>query len=443
MKTNNRYWNEAMETLTRDDYVSVQEKALKRQLAYVWENSLFYRRKFEQAGVNPEKMRSLEELEGLPFTSKTELRDSQVSSPPLGEHIACDMQQVKRIYSTSGTTGRPTFIGLTARDVDTWTESACRAFWTCGLRPGSIVPLVVAPFLVAASFSDPIQRIGTVVPIGVGSTDRLIGAFQHIGANALLSTSSFPLHFSASLKKRRIDPKSMGIRLIMAGGEPGAAIPSVRAEVEDTFGCRFLEMMGNGDLYGEMFAECENKNGMHFIAQGIVHPEIIDSESGKPLEIEEGTQGELVLTSLDRECIPLVRFRTHDHVQVVGTSCDCGRTGFSIRVIGRTDEMIIVQGVNVYPSAVRDVVSGFSPETTGSMEIQLYDPPPDGWQPPIHIKVECRPHVVDTDVLKNKIEAAIREKLIFRSNVEPVPEGSLPKFEYKAKLVRKLYEEKD
>ncbi|MFH0729294.1 MAG: phenylacetate--CoA ligase family protein [Pseudomonadota bacterium] len=441
MKTYKRYWNESMETLTRENYIAVQEKALRNQLSYVWENSLFYKRKFMQAGVNPDKVKSLEDLELLPFTTKSELRDSQIASPPLGEHITCDKRQVKRIYSTSGTTGRPTFIGLTAKDVDTWSETACRAFWTCGLRSDSIVPLVVAPFLVAFSFADAIQKIGTVVPIGVGSTDRLIGAFQHIGANALLATSSFPLHFSASLTKRGIDPKSLGIRLIMAGGEPGAAIPSVRAEVEDTFGCRFLEMMGNGDLYGEMFAECENKNGMHFIAQGIVHPEIIDPESGKSLEISEGTRGELVLTSLERQCIPLVRFRTHDHVQVVSTRCGCGRTGFSIRVFGRTDEMIIVQGVNVYPSAVRDVVASFAPDTTGAMEIQLNSPPPEGWQPPIHIKVELRCHVADPDALKHRIESRIREKLIFRSAIEPVPEGSLPRFEYKAKLVRKLYEE--
>jgi phenylacetate-CoA ligase len=201
-------------------------------------------------------------------------------------------------------------------------------------------------------------------------------------------------------------------------------------------------MMGNGDLYGEMFAECEYKSGMHFIGQGIVHPEIIDPESGKSLDTSLGTKGELVLTSLERQCIPLVRFRTHDHVEVVSTNCSCGRTGFSIRVFGRTDDMIIVQGVNVYPSAVRDVIASFSPDTTGAMEIQLYTAPPDGWNPPIHIKVEQRSHVTNSETLKREIEGRIREKLIFRSNIELVPESSLPRYEYKAKLFRKHYEEK-
>ncbi len=441
MEAHSAFWNETMETLSPEDYARVQEAAFLKQMDYVWNHSEFYRQKLDRAGIRPSDVCRIEDLEALPYTEKRDLRDSQLEQPPLGSHAACAMQQVKRIYSTSGTTGRPTFIGLTARDVETWTEAAARAFWTCGLRPDSIVPLVVAPFLIAASYADAIQRIGTVVPIGVGATDRLIGAFQNVGANALLATSSFPLHFSSSLRKRGIDPASLGVRVIMAGGEPGAAIPSVRSEVEDTFGCRFLEMMGNGDMCGEMFAECPHQTGMHFIAQGIVHPEIIDPDTGASLAIETGTRGELVLTSLDRECIPLVRFRTRDHVEVVATDCSCGRSGFCIRVFGRTDDMIVVQGVNVYPSAVRDVVAGFAPRTTGAVEIQLHSPPPEGWKPPIHVKVEHRVEDAEQEDLKKEIEAVIREKLIFRANVELVSELSLPRYEYKAKLVRKLYEE--
>jgi len=435
-----KYWNEQMETLTPKEFLEVQEKALLSQLEYVWANSTFYQHKFRESGVELRDVRKLEGLNKLPFTEKAELRDSQLMSPPLGTHIASPMSKVKRIYSTSGTTGRPTFIGLTEQDINTWREAACRAFWACGLRPDNIVPLVVAPYLIAASYADALQKIGMVVPVGVGSTDRLIGAFQHIGANALLSTSSFPLHFADSLAKRGIEPKSLGIKLILAGGEPGAAIPSLRQEVEDTFGCVFLEMMGNGDMCGEMWAECSFKRGMHFLAQGIVHPEIIDPDTGESLKIEEGTKGELVYTSLNRECIPLVRFRTRDHIEVTQTSCECGRTCFGIRVFGRTDDMIIVQGVNVYPAAVRDVVASLTPKTTGAIEIQLHAPPPYGWQPPVHIKVEYREEACKSDDFKKEIESLIREKLIFRANVELVPLGILPKFEYKAKLVRKLYE---
>ncbi len=436
------YWDEKLETMSFEKLTDLNEKKLLKQLRYVWTHSAFYQKKFSEAGLELRQIRKLTDLPKLPYTEKKELRDSQLSAPPLGLHIACPMEKVRRIYSTSGTTGRPTFIGLTKHDIEVWREATSRALWTGGFRHEHIIPLTVAPYLIAASYLDAIENIGTCVPVGVGSTDRLIAAFQYIGANALLSTSSFPLHFADSLRKRHIDPKSLGIKIILAGGEPGAAIPSIRQEVEETFGCVFLEMMGNGDMCGEIFSECKYKRGMHFITQGIVYPEIINPESGESLEIKEGIRGELVYTSLDRECIPLVRFRTRDHVEVTQTSCECGRTGFGIRVFGRTDDMIIVQGVNVYPSAVRDVVASLAPKTTGCIEIQLSAPPPQGWEPPIHVKVEVGNEPGHLGELKKQVEELIREKLIFRANIELVPSGTLPKYEYKAKLVRKLYEEK-
>lgn len=437
------YWNEEMETLSPERFHEVQEKALLKQLKYVWDNSKFYQDKFGEAGVALDDIKSLEDLVKLPFTEKYELRDSQLSAPPLGTHMACQMTQVNRVYSTSGTTGRPTFIGVTKKDIEVWCDAACRAFWTGGFRPTTITPLVIAPFFIAASYADALETIGTVVPIGVGATDRLIAAFQHIGANAFLSTSSFPLHFGASLRRKGIEPRSLGIKIILAGGEPGAAIPSVRQEVEEMFGCVFLEMMGNGDMCGQMWSECRYKKGMHFIAQGIVHPEIIDPETGEVQEISVGTRGELVYTSLERECIPLVRFRTRDHVEVTQTECECGRTGYGIRVLGRTDDMINVQGVNVYPAAVRDTVASLHPRTTGAIEIQMHKAPPEGWKPPIHIKVEYGSDVRDQDALKKELQAIIREKLIFRADIELVPPDTLPKYEYKAKLVRNLYEENE
>jgi phenylacetate-CoA ligase len=292
------YWNSRQETLSEKEYRFVQEKAFLNQLDYVWKNSPFYQLKFRDTGLALKDISGLDDLHKLPFTEKSELRDSQINHPPLGKHAIVPLEKVSRVYSTSGTTGRPTYIGLTRQDIKTWRESASRALWTGGFRPNSIVPLIVAPYLIADSYTDAIENIGaTCLPTGVGATDRLIGAFQNIGANALLATSSFPMHFARSLKKRGIEPKSLGLKIILAGGEPGASIPAIRYKVEETFGCNFLEMMGNGDMAGEIWSECEYKGGMHFIAQGIVHPEIINPESGEPLEIKEGTQGELIYTS--------------------------------------------------------------------------------------------------------------------------------------------------
>ena len=402
--------------------------------------SVFYQQKFAERGVQPSPLRALDDLSRFPFTEKSELRGSQVKEPPFGTHRACAADAVKRVYSTSGTTGRPTYIGLTAHDVGTWREAALRAFWAAGLRPGCIVPVVVSPFVVAASYADAFETVGTYLPIGVNMTDRLIDAFRFARANTLLCTTSYPLHFAQALRQRAIDPRSLGLRLIFAGGEPGASIPWVRQQIEETFDCRLLEVSGNGDYSGMAWGECEHRHGMHFIAQGLIHPELIDPARGTPLEITDGAEGELVCTSLDRECIPLVRFRTRDQVRITHTECECGRTGFGIRIIGRTDDMLIVRGVNVYPSAVRDVIASFAPRVTGVMEIQLHRAPPEGWEPPLHIKAEYGAAPGELPRLQAEIEHALRDKLIFRAALELVPEGTLPRYEYKAKLVRKAYE---
>lgn len=435
----NKVWNEAAECAPPEVTEQRHLQRLRAQLDYVAGRSEFYQKKLADATVDVAEIRKLEDLARLPFTEKSELRESQLAVPPFGRHIACAPEAVRRIYSTSGTTGRPTYIGLTEKDIGVWREAATRAFWAAGLRPGDRVPLVVSPFVVAASYADAFEQIGTCIPIGVNMTDRLIDAFRFAGANALLCTASYPLHFAKALVERDIDPATLGVDLILAGGEPGASIPYVRKQIEETFGCRLMEVSGNGDYCAMAWAECEHRRGMHFIAQDLIHPEIIDPESGEVLAIAPGVKGELVCTTLDRECIPLVRFRTRDHVEVTHTECDCGRTGFGIRIVGRTDDVLIVRGVNVYPAAVRDVVASFAPRTNGVIEIQLHKAPPEGWEPPVNIKAEHCGHEVNLDQLKQAIEHTLREKLLFRSNIELVEPNSLPRYEYKAKLVRELF----
>jgi phenylacetate-CoA ligase len=434
-------WNAEAECASREDTAALHDARLVRQLAYVAAQSAFYRAKFTAAGVDPLAIKSTRDLARLPFTEKSELRESQTAVPPYGHHIACAPEAVRRVYSTSGTTGRPTYIGLTAHDIGVWRETASRAFWANGLRPADRVPLVVSPFVVAASYADAFEAIGTAIPIGVNMTDRLIDAFRFGGATALLCTASYPLHFARALAERDIEPRALGLRRILAGGEPGASIPEVRRQIEETFGCTLMECSGNGDYCAMTWAECEYRQGMHFVGQGLIHPEIIDPDTGEVLDIEPGVSGELVCTSLDRECMPLLRFRTRDHVRVTHTECACGRTGFGIRIVGRTDDLLIVRGVNVYPAAVRDVVASFAPQTNGVIEIQLHRAPPAGWEPPVHIKCECGDSPGDLVLLQQAIESRLREKLIFRAQVELVPSGALPRYEYKARLVRERHKE--
>lgn len=434
-----KIWNRAAECVSESAFFSLHNQKLQDQLKYVSERSVFYQNKFRRAGLKIEKLKGLEDLSLIPFTEKEELRESQLEVPPFGTHIACEPTDVKRIYSTSGTTGRPTYIGLTRHDLGLWKETASRVFWANGMRPDDRVPLVVSPFVVAASYADAFENIGTSIPVGVNATDRLIDAFRFAGATALLCTASYPLHFAKALKARDIDPKTLGLRIIFAGGEPGASIPEVRRQVQELFNCRLMECSGNGDYGAMVWGECEHQNGMHFMGQGVIHPEIIDPDSRESLPIAPGLRGELVCTTIDRECIPLIRFRTRDHVEVTHTECECGRTGFGIRIIGRTDDLLIVRGVNVYPSAVRDVVAGFAPQTNGIIEIQLHKAPPEGWEPPVCLKVEVNDGVEPSKELKLNIEDSLRDSLIFRAEVELVPEGTLPRYEYKAKLVRKHY----
>ena len=430
-----------METLSPEGFRRVQEESLMKELDHVWENSLFYQEKFGGAGIKRKDIMTLKDLAKLPFTEKHEIRESLSALPPLGKHSAVEIGTVIRVYSTSGTSGNPTYIGLTFHDRDVWAETAMRAMWTCGMRPNNIVPLPIGTFFIAASYGEAIERLGsTLVPVGVGATDRFLGAVKNLGADFVLSTASFPLYLIAYCEKNKIDAEALGIRGFMVGGEPGGGIPHVRQKIEESFGANVQECMGNGDMLGLMWAECEHKNGMHFIGQGACHPEIIDPETGKVLDIRKGLTGELVYTSIDRECQPLIRFRTRDHVLVTQTTCQCARTGYCIKCIGRTDDMLIVSGVNVYPSAIRDVVGTLLPWVTGEILIQLREPPPSA-TPPLTIKVEHGEEPGDLAVLKKDVEKVLREKLIFSSDVELVPPGTLPKFEYKAKLVEKVYEE--
>jgi phenylacetate-CoA ligase len=440
MTKDNKYWNKKMETLSSAEYVKVQKRALLRELNYVWQKSRFYQEKFGREGIELGDIKEIDDLEKLPFTEKHEIRESLNVAPPLGEHAAVDIGKVIRVYSTSGTTGNPTYIGLTLHDRDVWRETAMRAMWTCGMRPQHIVPLPIGTFFIAASYGEAIENLGsTLVPVGVGATDRFIAAVKNLGANFVLSTASFPLYLINYCQKKGIGPKTLGIRGFMVGGEPGGGIPHIRQKIEDTYGANVQECMGNGDMLGLMWAECEYKNGMHFVGQGACHPEIIDPTTGDVLEVKEGLKGELVYTSIDRECQPLIRFRARDHVVVTQTTCECGRTGYCIKCIGRTDDMLIVSGVNVYPSAIRDVIGTLVPKVTGEILIQLAEPPPSV-QPPMKIKVEHGQDLGDLRSLKNEIEKLLREKLIFSSDVELVPPGTLAKYEYKAKLVEKDYE---
>jgi phenylacetate-CoA ligase len=424
---------QAPDAETRDpaDQRARDEAALRDQLASLRERSPFYRDKLAGA-----EARGLDDLPTLPFTTKEELRASQAAEPPLGCHLAAPLDAVRRIFSTSGTTGDPLYIAVTDADLDGWTEIGARSYRACGIEPGQRAVLTYnsGPF-VAGVVLDAWTRVGaTVIPVGSGNTERLVRAFRVLGADALGCTPSYAIYLADWCRARDIDPQSLGIRQLAVAGEPGGGEPATRAQMEEAFGATVREAMGIADASPSLWGECEEQGGMHFSGRDYVYAELIDPAGDAPLPWEDEAEGELVYTSLRREAMPVVRFRSRDRVVVTARPCSCGRTSPRVRCIGRTDDLLIVRGVNLFPSALREVVAGFRPRVGGPILIRpahtgvRQDAPP-------RVLVELAPDERADDELSGAIQLAIRSQLVTSTAVELVPYGTLPRSEYKSRLV--------
>jgi len=437
------FLNEKIETMGAEELRAIQEEKFLRQLDYVWKKSPFYRKKIKEHGIERGDIRGLEDLSKLPFTEKDELRKSQEDHPPLGSHCAVPMDDVIRIHSSSGTTGIPTFVGITKHDNKVWTDITARSLFAKSVRPTDVVIHAVGLtfFVGGLPVKDAIEHIGAAfVPIGTGASDRVVMTTKQLGGNLLHCTPSYAQYFADYLrKKKKMEPSELGFKKLVVGAEPGGGVPAVKKRLQEDYQCLLSEGMGNSDAAPIIFGECPAQQGMHFCAQEYIFPELINPDSGEVLEMVDGAEGELVYTLIDRECCPVVRFRTRDRITVFTDTCECGRTSFRIRCIGRTDDMLILLGVNVFPSAIKDVVTSFRTRTTGDMIVLLDEPGPKV-EPPLRIQVEYTSGEKDLEALKKELENVLREKLVFRADVELVPEGTLPRFEMKAKLIRKLYE---
>jgi phenylacetate-CoA ligase len=436
------YLDKKIETASLKQVQRLQEAKLARQLDYLFTRSLFYQEKLAAAGIRRKAYRRLRDIEHFPFTTKEELRESQRLQPPLGKHIAADIKNVIRVHSSTGTTGKPSFVGITRRDAKMWTKLTARSFYTQGLRKADIVihAAGLTLFVAGLSSKDAIESVGAMfVPIGTGASEKALMAIELLKATAMHCTPSYGTYFAEWIRREAgLDPKDLGLKKFFCGAEPGAGIPAVRAKLEEDWGTRVTEGLGNADMAPIIFSECHDQSGMHFNGQEYVLAEIIDPESGEAQPIETGVTGELVYTSLERECVPLLRFRTRDRVIVLGTSCPCGRTGFKLRCIGRTDDMLIVLGVNVFPSAVKDVVSSFHPRTTGEIQIVLNQPGPKV-APPLNVVAEYAGRCADLPRLKREIEGKIKAALTVNASLDLVPAGTLPRYEMKGQLIKKNY----
>jgi phenylacetate-CoA ligase len=432
-------FNPVVESLPRAEIETLQLERLRSQLAYVAANSEFYADLWTSAGFDPHKVDSLDTFDA-PFTTKDMLRESQLAGPSLGRHAAVAMSDVVRVHASSGTTGRPSYVGITRRDLDDWTEVVARVLYCEGMRSDDIVihAFGLGFFVGGLPLKDATERIGaTFVPIGTAASDRVVQAIRDLGATALMCTPSYATYLAEYCRDRLgMEPAELGLRKLLVGAEPGGSIPAVRAQLEADFGAVVSDGMGNADVFPIYLATCSEQDGLHLCAQDQLLTELIDPDTGLRLDWADGAEGELVVTHLCRECVPLVRFRVRDRVVVNAAPCPCGRTSPRLHCSGRTDDLLFVAGVNVWPSAVKDVVASMQPRTTGAMQILLSDQGPVV-RPPMRVQVEYGPDEEDLEGLRGDVERALREKLIVKVSVDLVPPNALPRWEMKAQLVRR------
>jgi phenylacetate-CoA ligase len=427
-----------VETMPWSEQRRLDDTSYRMQIGYLLEHSRFYQAKLGTAGFSTaEKVGGLEAIASLPFTEKSEIRASCSEADPMGTHVAVPRERIVRIFSTSGTTGTPSYIPLTARDLDNWVTGSSRSYSASGVGGGETIVSTynAGPFVAGAALAS-FDRLGLChVPVGTGNTERLMTAIRLLKPTAAVMTPSYAAYLAEWAAERNFDLTGSSVRRLLVAGEPGGGEPAMRTRLENAWGARLTEAMGIGDIGVSLWGECEEQCGMHLGARGFVHAELIDPESGEPVPMEDGARGELVLTHLSHEAAPLLRFRTRDHVEMWTSVCRCGRTAPRVRCIGRTDDMLIVRGVNVFPSAIREVVNKFLPEVSGLM---LVKPTAVGvrQEPPLPVSVELARGVEAAPELARRIEKRLRDALVVTTRVELVPWGTLERSEYKSKLVR-------
>ncbi len=418
-----------VETRPLAEQLAVDDQSFREQLAYLLERSTFYREKL--AGV---ELVGLAGIAELPLTDKQEIRATCTPANPIGTHLCAEPAELVRIYSTSGTTGTPSYVPLTAGDLENWITGSARSYAASGVTAGQRIVSTynAGPFVAGAALAA-FERLSlTHIPFGTGNSERLVHAIEQLNPEAVVLTPSYAAH----LAERNPELAASSVERVLVAGEPGGGEPSFRAKLEAGWGAKVSEAMGVGDIGVSLWGECEEQDGMHLGARGFVHAELIDPETGIALELDDGASGELVLTHLRHRAAPLLRFRTRDHVEVRTSPCKCGRTGPRVRCVGRTDDMLIVRGVNVFPSAVREVVSTFAPEVSGHILVKPQTPGVKQ-KPPLPVTVELAPGRSPDAALAERIRERLRNVLVVQTHVELVPCGTLRRSEYKSRLVER------
>ncbi|MGI6152761.1 MAG: phenylacetate--CoA ligase family protein [Christensenellaceae bacterium] len=420
-----------IECMGRKEMQALQLERLKHTVLYAYENVPHYKKKFDSIGLKPEHIKLLKDIQKIPLTTKDDLRENYPY-----DMVAVPMKDVVRVHASSGTTGNPTVVAYTKNDLEMWSDIVARVVYAAGVHPHDIAQISFGYGLFTGGFGlhYGLEKAGvTVIPISSGNTERQLKIMQDFQSTVLISTPSYALYMGETAQKLGVDFDKMKLRIGLFGGE--GHTKEMQKQIEKYLHILDTENYGLSEVVGPGYSgECYIQNGMH-IAEDHFYSEVIDPDTGEVLPI--GEKGELVITSLTKEALPILRYRTKDITSLDDTPCKCGRTSMRMmKTSGRTDDMMIIRGVNVFPSQIEEVIMAME-EVAPHYEIVLYT---ENHLDKIEVKVEVAdPELVTSyaalEALEERIKHNIYTMLNMNVKVTLVQPQSLARFEGKAKRV--------
>jgi len=434
MKKVFRYYRPEIETASREVIEILQLKKLKYQLQHVYEHSPFYNQKFRNAGLHPEDIKSLEDLNLIPFTTKEELLQSQQEYPLFGNFFCVEQKSLSRVFQTSGTTGIPLKVGFTRRDWDIFAEMWCYHGYGYGLtkEDAIFIPFNYGLFIAFWGTHYGFEKMGLcIIPGGGQSSDVRIKNILEWRPTVICGTPTYILHLGEVAQSMGIDPKENTVRVVITGGEPGALIPATKKRMEELWSAEVYDQVGSSEIGPHSF-ECKAQSGGCHVLEDHYCVEVIDLANDKR-KVRPGEEGELVLTNLSFEGMPLIRYRLRDIVKANYEQCSCGRTfvRFDGGVLGRVDSMVLIGGVNIFPTALENIIRGIE---VFSNEFQIVVSS--------KAKLKLRVEPLNNQISEGKIQEATKsliETIKYRIGITPLVEvaevGKLPRFDLKAKRV--------
>lgn len=424
---NNPFFDEKMETMTRTQIEALQLERLQATVQHCM-NSPFYRKRFEEAGLKPEDIKTLDDIRRIPFTTKQDLRDTY----PFGM-ASVPLRECTRLHSSSGTTGTPTVILHTQKDLEEWAAQVARNLWMVGLRPDDVFQNSsgYGMFTGGLGFQYGAERLGMLtIPAAAGNSIRQIKFITDFGTTALHAVPSYVTRLYEVMQSMGVDPRrDTKLKVLAIGAEPHSE--EQRRRIEEMMGVKAYNSFGMSEMCGPGVGfECQEQNGLHFWEDYYI-VEIVDPETLEP--VPDGEVGELVLTSLCREAMPLLRYRTRDLTRVLGRTCPCGRNHVRIdRMRGRSDDMMVLRGVNIFPIQIEKILMTF-PELASNYLITLTT---DEDNDNMTVEVELEELFTDDyrrlQNLTNRIQRALKDEILLTPHVKLLPKGTLPVSEGKA-----------